>query len=159
MPYPLVEREWRRLLGRLRQQGVQRTCADVVQLIEGGPYPLALTIRLVEFLLERRHYGAAGAIIKAVDESGAAHPLFDKLHSSWLWSIGEQRAAVAFALKSAKHWHKSYLAHHVGTLYRCMADRQKSDYYRKKSDYYWGHAHSLAQQEEADKAKKGGNRR
>lgn len=148
MADPVVEREWRRILARLRRQGVQKTCEHIICLINRGPYPLAFTTRVVEHLLKRGEYDAAGTIIKAVDRSGATHALMDELHSSWLWCIGKRRAALAFAVRKARFWKKSYMVHHAGTLYRAMADRENSEYCRKKSDHYWKLAATLVKREE-----------
>jgi hypothetical protein len=147
MPPKLVQNEWRRIQSRLRRQGVEATCQHVLNLIQTGPYPVALTTRLVELLLKRGEYGAAGGIIKAVDRTGAAHPLMDQLHSSWLWCIGKHGSAISFALRRARFWKRSYLIHHVGTLYRCMANRTGSHYYRRKSQHYWRLGAALAEQE------------
>jgi hypothetical protein len=140
------------VMAHLRRHGAMNTCEHVLQLIQNGSYPLAFSTRLVEYLLKHREHEVAGRIIEAVDRSGAKHALMDKLHSSWLWCIGRHRSALSFAIKSANYWQKSYLAHHVGTLYRCMADRKKSAHYRRKSEHYWRLAHALVKQEEQQEA-------
>jgi len=152
MAHTLVQREWRRILARFRRQGAQKTCEHLLHLVQSGPYPLAFTTRFVELLLKRGEYEAAGKLIEAVDRSGAKHALMDELHSTWLWCIGKRRSAISFAIKSARFWNKSYLVHHVGALYRCMADRERSEYYSKKSDHYWRLAAALAKEEERQRA-------
>jgi hypothetical protein len=147
-----VKREWCRLLARLRRNGVQKTSEHVIQLIHSDPYPLTFGHRFIEHLLRRREYLAAGKIIKALDRQGIKHPILDELHSSWLWCIGRRKAALSFALGSARRWRKSYVVHHVGTLYRLMFKRTGSEYYRKKSDHYWQLAHALVKREEQEEA-------
>ncbi len=144
---------WRRIRDRLRRQGANKTCDYVIKLIQSQPYPLCYSIRLVEHLLKRGEYEAAGRMIEAVDQSEAKNPLMDELHSTWLWCLGKPREALSFAIASARFWKTSFLVHHVGTLYRCMADRKDSPYYRRKSEHYWRLAHSLADQEEKRGAK------
>jgi len=151
MTHSLLNSEWRRILARLRRQGAKKTSAHVEHLIRSRP-PLWFTTRLVKRFLKTDEFEAAGAVIEAVDRSGTKDPLMDDLHSSWLWCIGKHRAALSFAIKSAHFWKKSYIVHKVGTLYRCMADRQKSDYYRRKSEHYWCLAHALAEREERENA-------
>lgn len=155
MGYPLVENEWRRILARLRRHGVQKTCEHVLGLIETGPYPLIFGRRLIEHLLrrgERESVNAAGRIIEALDRRGTKHPLLDELHSSWLWCMGKRRAALSFALKSARRWRISYVVHKAGTVYRALYNRTGSNHHRKMAERYWRLAHSLVRQEEAQEA-------
>src|SRR5437016_14504271 len=93
-----VEKEWRRIRTQLRRHGPQRTSEHVVDLIRTRDYPLAYTTRLVELLLKRREYEAAGRIIEAVDRSGSRHPLMDELLSSWTWCTGTHKDRLYFAI-------------------------------------------------------------
>lgn len=132
----------------------------MILLLQQDPrYPLYYSVQLVEYLLKRGECEAAGRIIEAVDHSGRKHPLIDQLHSTWLWCIGKRRKALSCAIASAKFWNISFVVHHAGTLYRCMADREDSPYYREKSERYWRIAHSLVEQEEKAEAKRSGTKR
>src|SRR5690348_6351161 len=114
--FPDVQKEWRRTLARLRRQGIDKTCECVLDLIQTDPYPLTLGRRLAQHLLkrgDRKATEAAGRIIEALERKGIEHPLLAKLHSSWLWCIGERRAALSYALKSARRWQISYVVHHA----------------------------------------------
>jgi hypothetical protein len=147
-----MERRWRQLLRYLRRHGAIKTSQHVAHLTQSQGYPVYYSIRLVRHLLKRSDLDAAGRVIAALDRAGVEDPLMDELHSSWLWCSGSRRAAISFALNSAKYWHKSYLVHHVGTLYRLMFKRTGSEYSRRKSEYYWRIAHLLVEQEEKEEA-------
>src|SRR5207247_732232 len=77
----------------------------------------------------------------AVIRSGAKHPLLDKLRTSWLWYIGKPRAALSFAIRSAKRWQRPYLFGEVALLYAMTGDKQRSEQYFRL-------AKSLAAQDE-----------
>jgi hypothetical protein len=127
----------------------------MVARLQDPRYPLYYAVELIEYLMKRKNeFEAAGRIIDAVDQSGRKHPLIDKLHSTWLWCVGQRRKALYFAIASAKFWKISFVVHHAGTLYRCMADSEDSAYYRKKSEHYWRLAHSLVDKEERSDAKR-----
>src|SRR5687768_6217969 len=151
--YDAVDKEWRRIRDRVKRQGADKACDQMIARLQDPRYPLYYAVELIEYLMKKRNeFEAAGRIIDAVKRSGRKHPLIDKLHSTWLWCVGERRKALSLAVASAKFWKKSYVVHHAGTLYRCMADREASASYRKKSERYWQLAHSLVEREEQAEA-------
>jgi hypothetical protein len=146
--FPLVKREWRRLLSRLRRVGAQKTCDHVLESISSAPYPLAITTRLIRYLLRRGDYRNAGRLIIAIRRTGESNPLLDKVQIWWLWKIGKRRAALSLGLKSSTYWERSYLFSLVGDLYKLLNKGNNSPYYRRKSISYQKLA-LLAQDREA----------
>src|SRR4051812_44543020 len=119
---PPVEREWERLRSRLRRKDALDTAAHVSEKIRDSNYPLWYSCKVLEYLLKRGELQAAEMILKALQRSGASHPLVDDLRGRWLWSFGNRAKAIRFTKEKAKHWSSPFLYKHLAVFYRLVGD-------------------------------------
>lgn len=68
-----VRTEWRRLLARLRRQGLAETTTYVSGLVETGDYPLTYPYRFIEYLLKHGEYAAAGKLLGILKRTRQNH--------------------------------------------------------------------------------------
>lgn len=126
---PLVAKEWRKILYRVRRYGCAKTGSYVVTRVRKGTLPLALSLTFAETLLKKGEHRLCGRVLTAVRASGEKHALLDELVSSWLWCTGNKQKALSFILRRAKYWNKSYLYAHAGIFHRLKGNERKADYY------------------------------
>jgi hypothetical protein len=79
--------------------------------------------------------------LKALDDTGASHPLIDKVKGAQLWGAGKHAEAIEFSIKSAHRWAAPFIYYQVSKF---LTIKGKQD----ESEYYFGIAAALAKQEE-----------
>lgn len=142
-----VQKEWRRLLQRLRRKGAIETATHVALLIRKRAYPLWYPHQLVDYLLKRGELKAAEVVLNTVKRSGESSFLIDDLWVRWLRSYGDRTKAIRFAEKKAKSWSHSCLYFSLSAMYELVGNRAK----KQKCDEI---ASSLAAREVADHNRK-----
>lgn len=139
-----VQKEWRRLLRRLRRKGAIETAQHVSILTRNGDYPLWYSHQLADYLLKRGELEAAEIVLKSARRFGEKNILIDDLWVRWLWSYGDRAKAIRFAEKKAKSWSHSCLHLSLSAMYELTGNHAK----KRKCDAI---ASSLAAREAADR--------
>ena len=121
-----IDKEWRRLLARLRRKGAVEAAKYVALRIRKEGYPLWFPYQLVDYLIKRGEIQAAGIVLMAVRRSGQTHVVFDELYGRWLWSQRARTRAIRFTEKKAKYWSHPRLYNQLSAMYQTRAITQKN---------------------------------
>jgi hypothetical protein len=124
-----VDNEWRRILARVRRNGVLNVSKDISRLVRKGGYPNYYPYKFARYLMKHGEFKEAGRLLSVTRRFGEQNPLVDRLYGNWLWAMGRRKAAFRFVTMAAKTNPHSCLYNSLSAMYKLVGDSKNAGRY------------------------------